>query len=463
MTNTIRIKRRAAGGAPGAPAGLENAEIAFNEQDDILYYGKGAGGAGGTATQIIPIGGLGAFTAKAHDGAGGSAHANAVASGNSGFMTGADKAKLDGVAVNATNYTHPTNHPPSIITQDSSNRFVTDAEKATWSAKQPAGTYATGTGTASGTNTGDQVIPTTLPASDVYAWAKATIKPVYTPAEVGAMATTHAANSITGFGAAATSLGTSTAGISTTLSRSDHVHQLPLLSGLGLPTAAVNLNNQKITNLSDPTLPTDAATMNYVDLAVQGLDAKQSVRVATTTNITLSAPQTIDGIAVIAGDRVLVKNQTTAGTNGVYVVNAGVWTRALDLSTWGEHTSAFIFVEDGSSNANSGWLCTVLSSGTLGSTAITWTQFSGAGQITAGNGLTKTGNTLDVGTASTGRIVVNADNIDLASGIVTAGTYKSVTVDTYGRVTAGSNPTTLTGYGITDALSKSDIIDCGTF
>lgn len=76
-------------------------------------------------------------------------------------------------------------HTPTDITQDSGNRFVTDAEKADWNAKQPAGNYATGGGTATGTNTGDQIIPTTLPASDVYAWAKAATKPTYTATEVG--------------------------------------------------------------------------------------------------------------------------------------------------------------------------------------------------------------------------------------------------------------------------------------
>jgi phage-related tail fiber protein len=100
---------------------------------------------------------------------------------------------------------------------------------------------------------------------------------------------------------------------------------------------------------------------------------------------------------------------------------------------------------------------------TLGTTALTFAQFSGAGQITAGDGLTKDGNTLNVATADTGRIVVNADSIDLASGVVTVGTYKSVTVDTYGRVTAGTNPTTLSGYGITDALSTSSDIDGGSY
>jgi hypothetical protein len=118
-------------------------------------------------------------------------------------------------------------------------------------------------------------------------------------------------------------------------------------------------------------------------------------------------------------------------------------------------TSAFTYIEKGTTNADSGWVCTVDAGGTLGTTAVTWVQFSGAGQITAGAGLTKTGNTLDVGTASSSRIVVNADNIDLATTGVSANTYKSVTVDTYGRITAGTNPTTLSGFGIADAYTSS--------
>lgn len=92
----------------------------------------------------------------AHVGSGDTAHALVVAASTAGFMSGADKTKLDTVAAGATNYTHPANHPASIVTQDASNRFVTDAEKTAWNAKQPAGTYATGSGSASGVNTGDQ-------------------------------------------------------------------------------------------------------------------------------------------------------------------------------------------------------------------------------------------------------------------------------------------------------------------
>ena len=225
----------------------------------------------------------------------------------------------------------------------------------------------------------------------------------------------------------------------------------------GTMSGAIAMNTSKITGMGDPTSAQDAATKNYVDNTAQGLDAKASCVAATTANITLSGAQTIDGVSVLAGDRVLVKDQTTTANNGIYVAAASTWARSTDADTWVELTSAFTFVEAGTVNADNGFVCTVDAGGTLGSTAVTWVQFSGAGQITAGAGLTKTGNTLDVNTASSSRIVVNSNDIDLATTGVGASTYQSVTVDTYGRITAGTNPTTLAGYNISDAYTQTQI------
>lgn len=200
-------------------------------------------------------------------------------------------------------------------------------------------------------------------------------------------------------------------------------------------------------NLVNPINPQDAATKSYVDATKQGLDVKDSVRVATTGNITLSGTQTIDGVAVIAGDRVLVKDQTTGSQNGIYVVAAGAWSRSDDANSNADVTSGmFTFVEEGTINADSGWVLTTNNPITLDTTALAFTQFSGAGQINAGDGLSKTGNTINVGTASTGRIVVNADNIDLAVTGVAAASYgntgfnvPNLTIDAYGRTTAAAN------------------------
>lgn len=225
----------------------------------------------------------------------------------------------------------------------------------------------------------------------------------------------------------------------------------------GTMSGAIAMGTNKVTGLGNPTADQDAATKSYVDSLAQGLDVKGSVRVATTANITLSSTQTVDGVSLSVGDRVLVKDQTAQAENGVYLVASGSWTRTTDTDTWVELTGAFVFVESGTANDNNGYVCTISAGGTLGSTAVTWDQFSGAGQITAGSGLSKSGNTINIGTASSSRIVINTDTIDLATTGVSASTYTSVTVDTYGRVTGGTNPTTIAGYGITDAYTKTEM------
>lgn len=130
-----------------------------------------------------------------------------------------------------------------------------------------------------------------------------------------------------------------------------------------------------LTLSGDPTAALHAATKQYVDNLVQGLDAKASVRVASTANLTLSGLQTIDGIAVAAGERVLVKDQTTASQNGLYVAASGAWARASDMDVWTEVPSAFVLAESGTVNADTGWVCTSDVGGTLGTTAVTWVKF----------------------------------------------------------------------------------------
>jgi hypothetical protein len=252
---------------------------------------------------------------------------------------------------------------------------------------------------------------------------------------------------------------------------------------MAVPTAAVSLNSQRITNLAEPSASTDAATKNYVDSVAQGLDVKASVVAATTANITLTAPQTIDGISVIAGDRVLVKNQTTASANGIYVVAAGAWTRAVDADSWAELISAFVFVERGTVNADTGYVCTVDPGGTLNSTNVTFAQFSGAGTYVAGNGLALTGNSFSV-TGTSNRISVSGSGVDIAStyvgqtsittlGTIATGTWNATTIAV---AKGGTGVTTLTGLvkangtsafsaavAGTDYLDPDSTIDGGTF
>ena len=169
------------------------------------------------------------------------------------------------------------------------------------------------------------------------------------------------------------------------------------LSDIAVPTGAVSLNSQKITSLGTPTANTDAANKAYVDSVAQGLDIKESVKVATTGNITLSGSQTIDGVVVAAEDRVLVKDQSTGTQNGIYVCQNGAWDRTTDFSAGDDEAGAFCFVEQGTVNADAGFVCTNdKGSAVVGTDALVFSQFSGAGAIVAGDALTKSGNTLNV-------------------------------------------------------------------
>lgn len=209
--------------------------------------------------------------------------------------------------------------------------------------------------------------------------------------------------------------GTQTA---STISDFDTQVRTSRLDQMAAPTAAVAMNNQKITGLADPTNPQDAATKAYADAAAAGIDAKVSVRVATTVNIALSSPQTIDGVAVAAGDRVLVKNQTTASQNGIYVASAaGAWTRSADCNSSANYTSqAFTFVEEGTTQAGSQWKVSTTGTIVVGTTNVTWAQFGTTQTFVGGNGLTLTGNTFDVG-AGTG-ISVTADSVAIDTAVV---------------------------------------------
>lgn len=203
------------------------------------------------------------------------------------------------------------------------------------------------------------------------------------------------------------------------------------------------------------TATTQIATTQFVTLAVDaartGLDVKSSVKATTTANITLSNTQTIDGVALAVGDRVLVKDQTLPAENGIYVVATTAWTRSTDADSATEVTSGmFTFVEQGTVNSDSGWVLSTDGTIVIGTTSLVFAQFSGAGQIIAGLGLTKTGNTLNAG-AGTG-ITVNADDIALTgqalafhnlatNGIVARTASGAVSART---VTGTTNRTTVT-------------------
>jgi phage-related tail fiber protein len=182
--------------------------------------------------------------------------------------------------------------------------------------------------------------------------------------------------------------------------------QVIRLDQMAAPTASVSLNSQKITNLAEPTLATDAATKNYVDSAVNGTDWKQSVRCATTgSNLAaLSGLLTIDGITVVANDRVLVKDQTTGSANGIYLAASGAWTRSLDADANAEVTAGLsVMVTEGTTLADTQWRLTTNDAIVLGTTALVFAQIGAGSSYTSGTGINVAGNVINIDTAVTVR------------------------------------------------------------
>ena len=172
-----------------------------------------------------------------------------------------------------------------------------------------------------------------------------------------------------------------------------------------------------------PTADAHFATKGYVDSNAEGLDVKDSCVVIATSNITLSGTQTIDGVSLSADDRVLVAGQSTASQNGIYkVVSGGSWTRADDLAAGVDAAGAFAFIEQGSTNADTGWVCSSnKGSAVVGTNNLAFTQFSSAGVTSAGDGLDRTGNVYSVDLKSNGGLVIESTEIavDLAASSIT--------------------------------------------
>ena len=197
------------------------------------------------------------------------------------------------------------------------------------------------------------------------------------------------------------------------------------LDQMTAPTSSVSFNSQTITNVADPVNAQDAATKGFVEATAQGLDVKDSCVAATTANITISTAlnsgDTLDGVTLADNDRVLVKDQNTSSQNGIYVVGSSP-ARAADLADGADAAGIFTFVEQGTVNADNGFVCTSnKGSAVTGTNNLTFAQFSGAGQVTAGDGLDKSGNTLSLDIKSNGGLVIESTEIavDLAASSIT--------------------------------------------
>ena len=233
------------------------------------------------------------------------------------------------------------------------------------------------------------------------------------------------------------------------------------VNDLAVPTADFSMNDNKITNVAAPTADTDAANKAYVDAARSGLDVKQSVRLASTSSdgnvdLTGSTPTTaLDSVSLADGDRVLLKDQSDAAENGIYIYAAAgnTFTRSADADAPAElNAGTFFFVEEGTENGDAGYVLSSDNPLTIGTDDLVFTQFSGTGQIIAGAGLTKTGNQVDaVGT--TDRITVNADSIDIASTYV-----GQSSITTVGSISTGTWEATdvAVAHGGTGASTAAD-------
>lgn len=220
--------------------------------------------------------------------------------------------------------------------------------------------------------------------------------------------------------------------------------------------------------VATPTDAAHAATKGYVDAARQGLDVKQSVRAATTDPINLANQlengDVIDGVTLATGDRVLVKNQSTSSENGIYVVQAsGAAVRSSDTNGTADtgeiSAGTFTFVEEGTANADHGFVVSTNGTITVGVTGITWTQFSGTGSFVAGDGLSKDGNTLNVNVVAN-RTAITSDAVDIASTYV-----GQSSITTLGTITTGTWAATdvAVAHGGTNASTEADArVNLGT-
>ncbi len=368
-----------------------------------------------------------------------------------GFMSAADKTRLDGMATAAAAVGSTAASQITVATAASGAATTAARSDHVHSVATAAPSALTvGAAQAAGTST------SLARADHVHAMPAAATPVALTLAganAAGAAATLALSDHVhalpaTAAPAALTVGGSSSAGVAVTLPRSDHVHAMPALvtttvdgfmsaadkskldgveagaqvttfarvqTALAAASSAVSINAQRLTSVADPSSAQDAATKAYVDAVAQGLDAKASVRLVATTNVaTLSGAVTIDGVTT-AADRVLLTAQTTASANGLYLTNAGgAWARTTDADTSAKVTSGmYVFATEGSANADSGWALITPDPIVLGTTALTFTQVTGAGQITAGAGLTKSGNTLNVVPHADGSIAVAADTVQV--------------------------------------------------
>lgn len=405
MASTLRIKRRITGAA-GAPGALKNAELAYNEVDNVLYYGKGDAG-DGTATSIIQIGGSGAFATVSY--------------------VDTTFAKLGANNTFTAGFTNTFNGTTNLVGafQIGGVAVTSDAAELNLLDGATAGTAVAGKAL---------VVNSSRDISNINALVAASLKNTadsFTVSTTGAVVASSLTSTTLNVGTNALTVSTTAAALTVALAAT-------AITATGTITGASLVSTGDVFSNTNKKL----ATEEYVNSVQQGLDVKQSVRCATTTNISLTGTQTIDGVAVVAGDRVLVRAQTDAKQNGIYVVAAGAWARSADANSNTNVTAGlFTFVAEGTQYADSGWILTSNDAVTLGTSNLDFVQFSGAGMIAidaastarVAAGLEKDGNflRLDVRLKRIADLAtVSADQLIYASG---TDAFATTSFTAYGR------------------------------
>lgn len=469
MANTIRIKRRSSDATAPTTSQAVNGELAINENNDILYYGKG--GNSSASSSVIKIGGSGAFLTL---------DTNQTPTGVKTFST--------------TTLSITGGSNGNVLTTNGSGTLSWSSVSA-----NAFSNITDGTNTAAASGGDTFKLRATSPLSVV----------------VANNDVTHGDNALFTVAAGSTSsagvlqLTDSTSSTSTTTAATPNaVKSAYDLANAALPKSGGTMTGF-ITLHADPSSALHAASKQYVDTVAQGLHVHATADAATTLDLATLAGVSVsyssgtqaitwtggtaattagftDGVTLVANttessaSRLLVKNEGNgigAAYNGIYYVyGARELRRASDANSAAEFAGGdFCFVLNGTQYEGTGWVQTeeVV---TLDTTPIVWQQFSGAGSITAGNGLTSSGTTINVGTASVNRIVVNADNIDLAtvSQTNTSGTaginfVQSHTIDSYGRTTGTVSADVRTGstsqtgiLQLTDSISSTSTTTAAT-
>ena len=201
-----------------------------------------------------------------------------------------------------------------------------------------------------------------------------------------------------------------------------------------------NISTTTGTVSTQPVGATDIVNLLALQSYAAGISWKQPCVAATLANITLSGLQTIDGKAVVAGDRVLVKDQSTAANNGIYLASASAWTRSSDANSWDELICAITFIEYGT-QAGGAWFCTAQDGGTLGVTAVNWSQFTTSATYSAGTGLTLTGTVFSITPVGTAGTYGSASTVPVfttnASGQVSSVTNTNIAIGAT-QITSGT-------------------------